>query len=95
MRNLKAIWLLFFGIVLSIGAQYLGGLVYSYLPVSFIEHDPALFILYTSLGLIITFLCAAYALSRRVYLLAVGILLGLMLWWPFLFIGMSASGTWL
>ena len=95
MKHLKAIWLLFLGIVISIGAQYLGGLVYSYLPVSFVEHDPALSILYTSLGLIITFLCAAYCFWKREYVVIAGLFFGFILWWSFLFVGMSASGTWL
>ena len=57
------------------------------------ERDPALYILRTSLDLIVTFLCAAYAFWRREYLFVAGMLLGFVLWWPFLFIGMSASGT--
>ena len=91
----KPVLIFLLGVLISIGAQYLGGLLYSFLPVSVIKYDPALSILYTTAGLVITIICASYAMWQKKYIFVYGLFLGLILWYPFLMIGMSISNSWL
>ena len=95
MKNSKQVWLLLLGIVIGIGGQYLGGLITSLFPVYIQRLDPAVYVLYTSTGLMISVLCAMYFVLKNKKSIVIGIILGNLLWWPFLLIGMAISGTWL
>ena len=95
MNYITQIKMIVAGAIISISAQYFGGLIYSYLPVSLIKLDPAIYILYTSLGLSISLIAAMYLFLKKKYSMVAGIVLGLLLWWPILIIGMAATNTWL
>jgi hypothetical protein len=82
------------GVVLSIIGQYVGFWITNLFP-SIQQFDPAISVLYSSIGLVASVVSTAYFAIKRRWALAIGLALGVLLWWPFLILGMSITGTWL
>jgi uncharacterized membrane protein len=95
MQTRNAILSVLMGIAMSIAAQYVGFSVMSLLPIQIQRIDPAIDVLYSSIGLIVSAVCALCFSLRKKWASVVGLGLGILLWWPVLMIGMAITGTWL
>ena len=95
MKNLKIIGKLILGISISVGAQWLSFIFFLILPVEIQRLDPFLnfsYDTYNSIGLAITVIGAILVSFRKKWPLAIGILLGLALWFPVLTTLLSIEG---
>ena len=95
MKTPKTIWFTLLGITLGIGAQYIGLQTMNVLPLEIQQSDPAGDLLYSSIGFAISVLFGLYFALGKQWALIVGIVLGTLLWWPFVGLLMMLTGTWL
>jgi hypothetical protein len=91
MNIVKKIGLLILGIAVSVGAQWIG----TPLTVALQIPDPALTILYSSIGVLISLTFAVYFSWKKNWLFVSGVIIGIPFWWFFLLTWMTVTGTWL
>ena len=91
MNIVKTIALFILGIAISVATQWIGAL----LTVALRIPDPALTVLYSSIGIFIAIAVAVYCGWRKNWILASGLIIGIPFWWLFILVSMTVTGTWL
>ena len=95
-RKNNVLKMLSVGVVISILVQHILGATGWVIPFSVRKADPAYGFLYSSHALVVVVVLAVLmVLWKKNYAIAAGLLLGILLWLPYLMLLMAISGTWL
>jgi hypothetical protein len=91
MNIVKKVGLFILGITVSVSAQWVG------LPLTIALRipDPALTILYSFIGILISIAFVVYFGWKKNWLFVSGVVIGIPFWWFFMLMWMTVTGTWL
>lgn len=91
MLFMRKIGIFILGIIISICVQFVGAMLTVILRIP----DPALEILYSSIGVILSLLLAGYFFWKKNWILGIGLVVGIPGWWLFVLSWMTVTGSWL
>jgi len=90
-RIIKIFIQVLLGTAISLVAQYAGLILIPILKIP----DPAFAFLYSSLGLLASFLFGTFFVLKKQWAFLIGVVAGVLLWWPFMGLIMGLTGSWL
>ncbi len=86
----STIGLFILGVGISIATQYIGVSATT----SFKIPDPAFALFYSSAGLLVSLFVGLYSATKKQWSLVIGLVIGILLWWPFVGVIMTVMGRW-
>lgn len=80
---------------LGVGATFVAQWIFGTLTVALKIPDPALAIFYSSIGVLASVVLAVYFSWKKNWLVVLGLIIGIPLWWFFVLTWMTVTGSWL